>query len=80
MPLHFSAIETIILRTDANGKKLPFAIAFRKKNGAWVEAQGVTCSSTSGKLKTVTLVFPNGEVRTIKKLLIMKVNGERIYL
>ena len=78
--LHFTAIETVILKTDASGKKLPFRIAFRKKSGVWCEAQGVTCSSTSGKLKTITLVFPNNEVRTIKKILIMQINGERIFI
>jgi len=80
MPIHISALDPIILRTDANGKKIAFNISFRKKNGVMVEAQRVTCSSTSGKRKTITIVFPNQEVRTIRRILVMRLNGERVFI
>lgn len=60
--------------------KEPMNITFIKRStGEIVEAKGVIVTSIFGKEGTCNIEFPNGEKRTIRKCLILRINNIKIY-
>lgn len=71
---HISNIDRLLER------KQPMDIIFNKlSTGEKVEAKGVIVTSIHGKEGTCNIEFPNGEKRTIYKILIDRIDNVKIY-
>lgn len=62
-------------------RKEPMDIIFTKRStGEIVEAKGVIVTSIYSKDYTINIEFPNGQKRTICKLLINRIDNTKIFL
>lgn len=72
--LHISKIDILL------EKKEPMNITFVKRStGEIIEAKGVIVRSIYGKEGTCNIEYPGGEIRTIRKILINKINNVKIF-
>ena len=51
----------------------------KRSTGEMVEAKGVTVRSIYGKEGTCNIEYPSGEIRTIRKILINRINNVKIF-
>ena len=73
--LHYSKIDILLERKD------PMDIIFVKRStGEIVEAKSVIVTSIYSKEGTCNIGFPNGEKRTIRKILIDRIDNTKIFL
>jgi uncharacterized protein YwbE len=72
--LHHSAIPSIIEQPGVNVK-----LKFIKSTGQVVECNNVVCTSSHFRPRTYNVRFENGEIRKVKHVSIIEVNGEPIY-
>lgn len=73
--LHISKIDVLLER------KVPMDITFVKRStGEIVEAKGVIVTSIYGKEASCNIEFPNGEKRTIRKPLILRIDNIKIFI
>jgi hypothetical protein len=78
--LHHSAIPSVIERKDNKGKPVVFDITFVKlSTGEIVHAPGVQCTSSHFEPRTYNIKLQNGEIRKVRHVSILKINGKTIY-
>lgn len=72
--LHISKIDILLEKKD------PVDITFIKRStGELVNAKQVVITSIYGKEGSCNIRYPNGEVRTIRKILIDKIDNIKIF-
>lgn len=77
--LLLSEVHTIIDRKNAEGRNSPFNITFLSaSDGSKIEAENVVLISTQKLHNTLNLKWPSGEIRTIHKPAILKINDHEI--
>ena len=76
--LHFNKITSVVERTDSKGNKIPFSCTYSKLSGEIIEANNLICISTYHK-GTINVKFENDEIRTLKLIRILILNGKKIY-
>ncbi len=78
--IHHSVIHTIIERKDGGGKPVAFDCAFVKKStGELIVANGVECTSSHFQPRTYNIKFSNNEIRKVRHIGVMELNGEKVY-
>ncbi len=77
MRLHYSKITSLIWRKDKVGKPIRFSFkAVAKSNGEIIRGDDCFCSSYF--IRTVNITFPSGQVRKLRKILFIEINGIEI--
>jgi hypothetical protein len=74
-----SKVHALIDTRNPDGSKKAHDITFIKAStGAIVEASGVVCIAQSVKNNSYKFKWPNGHIREVKKLAIIKLNSHGI--
>lgn len=66
----------VLLQTQYEGKKKLLSLKYIEKGtGAILIANNVTCTSSHYFSRTINIRFENGEVRTLRRVLLVEFNG-----
>lgn len=78
--LHHSVIHTIIERKNGENKPESFDMKFvTRSNGELIEANAVQCTSSHFQPRTYNIKFSNNEIRKVRHIGIVELNGEKVY-
>jgi len=80
--IHFSAIQHVYKRKNAEGQPVPFSLKFVKlSTGEIIKANNVVCTSDNSFLKTLNIKFLDSkEIRKIRQTSIIEINETEVYL
>lgn len=77
--IYHSKVHQLLDAKDTTGECLPVDISFIKgSTGEIIQAYGVVKISQKPENDTYNFRWPNGQIRTIKKLAIIKINGHEV--
>ncbi|MCD8176707.1 MAG: hypothetical protein LUE98_04505 [Tannerellaceae bacterium] len=79
LPIRMREIASIIEAKDGEGKGIPFSGKVFKKNGELMVLKDVICTS-SYHGGTYNLMFPNGQIRKVKGLFFIEINGREVMI
>lgn len=76
-PIRIKDLPLLLERKGDDGKPVTFNCCVFKKDGTAVDYAGVYCSSSFHN-GTRNLVLPNGEIRKVRDLFFISVNGREV--
>lgn len=76
--LHYSKLRLLVERKDENGRPIPFSIKYVTQQGEVIEEEGVVCTSVDPRYNRRNVMFRSGIIRTIRDVLILRVNDYHI--
>jgi len=80
--IHYSAVYHIIEKKDAKGIPIPFSCLYRKRSsGELITIENAVVTSSYHADSSFTVKFINsGEIRKLRSVLFMQVNGIEVYV
>lgn len=75
--IHISKLSVIMERVN-NGQPVPFSFKAVKKSGEIIEGQNCILTSSYHKNNTLNIKFPNGQLRKLRKVGIIEINGTEV--
>lgn len=72
-------IKNVVEAKDADGRRQPFDCRVYTRKGKPMECHEVICTS-SYHGGTYNILFPNGDVRKIRELFIVSLNGMEVFV
>ncbi len=77
--VHISKLSVIMERRNGN-EPVPFNFKSVKKNGEIIEGKNCILTSSYHGNNTLNIKFPNGQVRKLRKLGFIEINGTEVVI